>query len=548
MIKLYNYKNYLKSKISGIHFLEKNNSLEKVDKIRKIFFNLILDIDKKKLNNFFFQDQNSAALVLNNNIKNIFIEDRNQFYVSLADQILGSFAKKKYKKSLVLPINKSLREKCRSKIDLKFNEKLCDIFFTFNILLNLIKGLVFGILIFLENIKELFFKRPPKKKTIFFEISTTPEELSENKNTNYFVTKFINNFKNKEGFYFYLINKKKKIYSNKFSNKIYLDKNSNQFIFVKNIYPTLTLFKNFKFISYVLISFFFAIILLIKRNWYPSFLFLEIVKAGIFRNANVDDISEDYILSYKKSISRPLWSFEIEKLSKKTSLVFYSLNSFGHKFKDGYTAEDPSALYLQIYNRYFVWDQSHINMLSNTFLNKEKIELIKFGPIIMSTGHSFVKSNDKYLCIFDISPFRRSLDEITEPSIIKAKYIIKFLNDIIDLSKKKKFTIYIKPKKNLLNNNLIHKLYRKKILDIYKNEKRVKFIQDDVSIEELINNSVGVISYPYTSTASIASYLNKPSIFYDPSKKLDENDLYFSKGIKILNDKNSLKDWIADII
>ena len=75
----------------------------------------------------------------------------------------------------------------------------------------LIKVNIFGILIFLENIKELFFKRPPKKKSIFFEISTTPK-LSENKNTNYFVTKFINNFKNKEGFYFYLINKKKNIF------------------------------------------------------------------------------------------------------------------------------------------------------------------------------------------------------------------------------------------------------------------------------------------------------------------------------------------------
>ncbi len=131
MIKLYNYKNYLKAKLSGISNLEKNNSLDKVDKIRKIFFNLILDIDKSKLNNFFFKDKYIASLVLNNNIKNIFIEDRNQFYVSLGDQILGSFAKKKYKKKFVLPINKSLRDKCKSKIDINFNDKLCDIFFFF---------------------------------------------------------------------------------------------------------------------------------------------------------------------------------------------------------------------------------------------------------------------------------------------------------------------------------------------------------------------------------------------------------------------------------
>ena len=146
-----------------------------------------------------------------------------------------------------------------------------------------------------------------------------------------------------------MVDKKKNFYSNKFSRKIYKDRDSNEFIFVNNLFPRLTILKNIKFIIYVMISFF-AIVLLLKKNWYPSFLFLEIVKASIFRNANINDISEDYILSYKKSICRPLWSFEIEKYSKKTSLVLYSLNSFGHKFKNDYQANDPSAFYMQIYN------------------------------------------------------------------------------------------------------------------------------------------------------------------------------------------------------
>ena len=548
MIKFYNYKSYLRAKISGIYNLERSHSLDKVDKIRKIFFNLILKVEKKKLNNFFFKDKESALLVLNNNIKNIFIEDRNQFYVSLADQIVGSFAKRKYKKKFILPINKSLREKCKSKIDINFDDKMCDIFFVYNILLNLMKGLIFGILIFLDNIKELFFKKHPHKKSIFFEVSATPDELIRNKNSNYIVTKYINTLSNKKGFYYYLVDKKKNFYSNKFSRKIYKDRDSNEFIFVNNLFPRLTILKNIKFIIYVMISFFFAIVLLLKKNWYPSFLFLEIVKASIFRNANINDISEDYILSYKKSICRPLWSFEIEKYSKKTSLVLYSLNSFGHKFKNDYQANDPSAFYMQIYNRYIIWDQYHENLLSKSFLKKEKLELIKLGPIIMSPGYSFNKSHDKYLCAFDISPFRNSLDEITEPSIIKAKYIIKFLNDIIDISQKQNLNIYLKMKRELINSIYIHKLYKKKILHILNNEKRIKLIKNDVSIEELISNSVGVISYPYTSTASIAYYLKKPSIFYDPSKKLDNNDLVFSKGIKILNDKNSLQKWISDFI
>ena len=80
----------------------------------------------------------------------------------------------------------------------------------------------------------------------------------------------------------------------------------------------------------------------------------------------------------------------------------------------------------------------------------------------MSPGYSFNKSHDKYLCAFDISPFRNSLDEITEPSIIKAKYIIKFLNDIIDISQKQNLNIYLKMKRELINSIYIHKLYKKK--------------------------------------------------------------------------------------
>lgn len=549
MIKLYNYKTYLKAKLSGISNLEKSNSLKEVDKIRKIFFNLALDVDKSRLNSFFFKDQDDASLVLTNNIKNIFIEDRNQFYVSLGDQILGSFAKKKYKTKFILPINKSLRDKCKSKIDINFNDKLCDIFFFFNILLNLVKGLVFGLIIFFDNIKEFFLKKHPYKKSIFFDLSATPEELINNKNSNYIITKYINTLiDKKKNFFFYLIDKKKNFFSNKFSSKIYKDIDSNQFLFVKNIYPHLSILKNFKFIGYVLFSFFFAIILLLKKNWYPSFLFLEIVKASIFRNANKDDISDDYVLSYKKSISRALWSLEIEKYSKKTTLVMYSLNSFGHKFKNGYEAKDPSALYLQIYTRYIIWDQLHMNLLEKSFSKKDKIEIFKLGPITMNTGSSVLKNNDKYLCIFDITPFRKSLDEITEPSIIKPEYIIKFLNDIIEISNKIDLKIYLKTKKDLSKNMYVSKLYRKQILDIARKEKQVNLIETDVSIEELISNSIGVVSYPYTSTASIASYLNKPSVFYDPSKKLDDKDLVFSKGIKILNKKDLLENWISGLV
>ena len=54
---------------------------------------------------------------------------------------------------------------------------------------------------------------------------------------------------------------------------------------------------------------------------------------------------------------------------------------------------------------------------------------------------------------------------------------------------------------------------------------------------------------PFTSTASMAKHMGKPSVYYDPTNKsllMQKNDLA-THGIEIINDPMVLKEWLKGI-
>ena len=73
------------------------------------------------------------------------------------------------------------------------------------------------------------------------------------------------------------------------------------------------------------------------------------------------------------------------------------------------------------------------------------------------------------------------------------------------------------------------------------------FIFDhQVSNSKLIQISDAVISIPWTSTAFIAKYYNKPSIFYDPTSKLDRKDRG-RQGVDLIKGVNELESWLRKV-
>ena len=78
--------------------------------------------------------------------------------------------------------------------------------------------------------------------------------------------------------YFFLIKKKSKTFSLKKNIESFTNNQKNNFIILNDMYPKLTLTNNFNFFFYIVAGFAYNVFLiLLKKNWVSSFLFLEII-------------------------------------------------------------------------------------------------------------------------------------------------------------------------------------------------------------------------------------------------------------------------------
>ena len=71
-------------------------------------------------------------------------------------------------------------------------------------------------------------------------------------------------------------------------------------------------------------------------------------------------------------------------------------------------------------------------------------------------------------------------------------------------------------------------------------------VKHDVSELKIINSTKFSISFPWTSTSIIANNINKQSFFYDPTKKLSDNDRG-NQGIKLIKGEEELSKIFKEI-
>jgi polysaccharide biosynthesis PFTS motif protein len=93
--------------------------------------------------------------------------------------------------------------------------------------------------------------------------------------------------------------------------------------------------------------------------------------------------------------------------------------------------------------------------------------------------------------------------------------------------------------------NMEHPRY-KTYLSKFKILPRFIEIKYDIDPNAIIKNSVAVISAPFTSTAILGELKGKPSVFYDPTGLLAQNDPA-AHGITILKGKEELASWLDNV-
>jgi polysaccharide biosynthesis PFTS motif protein len=306
----------------------------------------------------------------------------------------------------------------------------------------------------------------------------------------------------------------------------------------QKFYPYIRLF--FWFILFIII----CIIDLLTLHWERPLLLLEAMKLKIFELSKKEDLCEEYFFHWSGGSYRPMWTYAIEKKGSKAMLYFYSLSEQPKMYDSN--PDLKNELYLLNWNNYLFWDEQHKEYHSKSILNN--VNGIVTGPIWFTDNNDYVSTKiGKYISVFCIEYFRKAFyigsSTLVEYFEYNEGVLNKFLDDIDYCCKI--VHINMAHKRKRAQGRRESKGYLRKIAELTASGTYFPIVSD-ISPTKLIAGSVGVISFPFTSVGIIAANQNKPSIYYDPTGKLDSKDIA-SHNIPIIAGRENLLIWMQDL-
>jgi polysaccharide biosynthesis PFTS motif protein len=308
------------------------------------------------------------------------------------------------------------------------------------------------------------------------------------------------------------------------------------------IYPSLSVIN---FIFYSLSSFFnimYSFVDLCRGRWWHPFLLKQSLLSNRMKYAKPEDIAEEYLFSNSNWIQRPLWTYEAASKGSKVTLYFYSTNC--EYFKDEYNDKIVPIGYNSMnWPNYLVWDKFQADFIKN--LNHKISNIYIVGPIwFQSTKNTIKLIKNKSIAVFDVSPYR---DSIYSTLGVPDRYYrsinnFKFLNDLTEIATKYNYIVKFKQKRDLKNSfELNYNNYIKKI----KSNKKIQFIEPNISAFEVIDSSELVVSMPFTTPSIIAKEYGRKAAYYDPTGELLKDDPA-AHGVLLLSNKIELENWILN--
>lgn len=308
--------------------------------------------------------------------------------------------------------------------------------------------------------------------------------------------------------------------------------------------PSLTSIRsNLKYFYWCFFAILWACFDCVRGRWWHAFLLNQAAISAQVRCLEKKALALDYLFNNSSPIYRPLWTYEVEKLGSKVIFYFYSTNSENFKISESETAI-PYGWKAMTWPYFLVWDKWHEEFIRKSIGFEARVDIV--GPIwFASSPTTEISSQINLISVFDVQPRRNSIYqslgisyEYYVPSVVN-----RFLYDVHAAASGKNINLILKRKRDV--GNMTHSSYRR-VVNQLNQETNFREVDTDTSPWALIEKSSAVISIPFTSTALIARHLNKPSIYYDPTGEL-RNDDPAAHGIPIISKLSDLENWMKQI-
>jgi polysaccharide biosynthesis PFTS motif protein len=483
------------------HFANKNNSIESKD----YELSLTQFVFKNLINNKFFNEK----LIF----EKCFLEN---FYYPLPLEYLQILKKKGF----------------------KINFLLSKILWNFLIFIFLIHH---SIKIFINYFLATNNTLIDNKNTIIY-LSSMPK-IDPNDDLNSNLPDFYNWFAN----FFYTKKKTKNkiifVHENKKIKNIEINSKKNisyEIMYVKNF-----LFRNLKTYKYIL-SIKDSFLIVFEKGWDKILILDEIIKYK-YISQNIDNKPDYALFNMSNMTFQPLWS-KLKNVNNEFMdyIFYYSTNIIPLVEKPELTA-NIFGYRLHSWNNYILWNKNQKNWIE--YCSKKKINSLIVNDYIPFEGKNIniLKNYNKKIVIFDVQPRNDYVyyNFMHVGNIYTLEYCTNFFLDITESIKKiyPQAEIIYKVKRDI---KTINKKYLKLVTEVASKIENFKVFHDEISAQSLIKACDASISIPFTSTALIADYLKKPSIYYHPSHKPLISS-FSQKNDNQINNKLDLETWLKTI-
>lgn len=278
----------------------------------------------------------------------------------------------------------------------------------------------------------------------------------------------------------------------------------------------------------------------LRGRWWHALLLNQAARSAQVRMLPAETLARQYLFHNSGWIYRPMWTYEAERAGAEIIFYFYSTNCEGFRKDDGKPA--PSYGYPAMnWPVYLVWDKYQADFVRHSAGADANVQNV--GSIwFQSSAAGMPKLDRPALAVFDVTPHRASryrayaLDmEYYVPEVANA-----FLVDVSEAVRQRHELMLWKRKRNI--GSLAHPLYRR-VADHLLKGGHVVTIDPEMSAVRVIAASHAVISMPFTSTALIAREMHKPTVYYDPTGLIREDDVA-AHGIPVLCGPGELNAWL----
>jgi len=285
-----------------------------------------------------------------------------------------------------------------------------------------------------------------------------------------------------------------------------------------------------------------SIISIILGRGILAMLSIEILKTRLADLLDQRSICREYAFYNSWSVYRPAWTYPLEQKGALISLYFYSINclpfNIDNKLLDTHFAYERMS-----WKNYIVWNAKMIPFLRRNARFNATFEIT--DPVTFSDKNTKLPSMKNKVVVFDVTPTRSTLFYKNAPltDYYSAKTENHFYTDIAETAKELGIKLIFKRKRSL--SVTTSKRYLNQIKQLEKLD-HIEFADPDVSAHRLIKDCRAVLSMPFTSTAHIGAFFDKPSIYYDGTGRISNSEPT-ALGIAMISNKKELKSWLQSI-